>query len=119
MSKSRNDIRAAMFSQERKKAASEEITLFGEKVELRQPTLAQVNRLARASANDTKVPHVVRVLIEYCYIPGTDEKVFEEGDANMLAEMPSGSWLNDFNTALEKLAGVNVKEAEKNSEPTA
>jgi hypothetical protein len=115
MAKNRQDLRASIFKSDNKKTKSAVITLFGEEVEIRQPTLAQIAKLGR-QAQDTKIPPVVRIMIEYIYVPGTDEKVFETGDAEQLASLPSGQWLNDLNRAIEELTGVDVKEAEKNSE---
>jgi hypothetical protein len=114
----RSGIRAAMFAEGNKKPASEPLTLFGQEVEVRQPTLAQLNALSRKAA-DAKIPGVVNLLIEYCFIPGTDEKVFDLADAEQLASMPTGKWLNDFNTVVQKLSGIDIKAAEKNSEATA
>lgn len=119
MVSTRDKVRASIFKEENKKPASAIITLFGEKVEIRQPTLAIINRIGRTTSTDTKIPGIVRVLIEYCYVPGTDDKVFESADAEQLASMPTGQWLHDFNTAVEKLTGVDVGAAEKNSEGTA
>lgn len=115
----RDKMRASIFSDANKKPASAVITLFGEKVEIRQPTLAVINRIGRLANSDPKIPGIVRVMTEYCFVPGTDEKVFDQADAEALSGMPSGQWLNDFNTEVEKLTGVDVKAAEKNSEETA
>jgi hypothetical protein len=108
-----------MFAEENKKPATKEITLFGQKVELHQPTLGQMNTVGRLAANDPKIPGIVRIMTEYCYVPGTDEKVFDIGDAEQLTTMPTGKWLADFNAAVQELTGVDVKAAEKNSEETA
>jgi hypothetical protein len=118
MATSRDKMRASIFKDENKRPASSVITLFGEQVEIRQPTLAIINKIGRLTV-DPKIPGIVRVLIEYCYIPGTDEKVFDQADAEQLASMPTGQWLHDFNREVEKLTGVDVKVAEKNSEETA
>lgn len=118
--KNKADLRAAIFSSKSKEVKVEIIELFGEKVEIRQPTLAVVNKLASAANNpNSKVPGIVRVLIEYCYVPGTNEKVFDNSDEEQLSEMPSGAWLNEFNEAIQRLTGVDVKAAEKNSDTTA
>lgn len=114
----RNDIRAAIFAEENRKPSSKVITLFGQKVEIRQPTLAQITKLGKASAANDKIPPIVRIMVEYLYVPGTDEKVFDIADAEQLATMPSGKWLSDLNSAIEELTGVDVAEAEKNSEET-
>jgi len=113
----RDDIRAAIFSVENRRPKTKVIELFGQEVEVRQPTLAQINKLGKASA-DERTPALVRIMIEYIYVPGTDTKVFDAADAESLATMPSGKWLSDLNSAIEELTGVNVKDAEKNSDET-
>lgn len=114
----RNDLRAAIFADKNKVAAKKVISLFGAEVEIRQPTLAQITKLGKASAANDKIPPIVRIMIEYMYVPGTDDKIFEIADAEQLASMPSGKWLSDLNAAIEELTGVDVGEAEKNSEET-
>ena len=116
--KTRNDVRASMFSEKNTKPAVEPLILFGEKVELHQPTLEQMNKLGRQAA-DAKIPPLVFMMIEYCYMPDSSDKVFEPADAQQLAQMPTGPWLTDFNKAVGKLTGVDVEAAEKNSEETA
>lgn len=115
--KDRNAMRAAIFSDERKKPASLPFTFFGEKMEVRQPTLIQIHKMGKFASSDK--PGVARAIIEYCYVPGTNEKVFEDTDLDQIASLPTGQWLNDFNTILEKLTGQDIKEAEKNSDATA
>ena len=117
---SRDAMRASIFAAENKKPASTVIKLFGQDIEVRQPTLSLINKIGRKNAESAnKYPGIVNILIGYCYIPGTDEKVFDDSDADQLASMPSGQWLNDFNEAVQKLTGLDVKEAEKNSDETA
>jgi hypothetical protein len=110
-------MRAKIFADGNRIPQKRNITLFGEEVEIRQPTLAQINKLSKSA--DEKTPAIVKIMIEYMFVPGTDEKVFDPADAAQLAEMPSGKWLNDMNNAIEELTGVDVKAAEKNSDETA
>lgn len=117
MSGNRDELRAKIFSAENRKLKTKVIELLGTTVEIRQPTLAQINKLSKMSADD-KIPALIRIMVEYCYVPGTTEKVFELSDAESLSTLPSGKWLSDFNAAVEELTGVNVKEAEKNSDET-
>lgn len=111
----RKALRAAIFAAENTKPKSVLFKLFGNEVEIRQPTVGQITKIAERKNN---VSVIVAVLIEYCYVPNTEEKVFEEADREQLLDMPTGQWLNDFNKAIEELTGVDVKAAEKNSEET-
>jgi len=117
---SKSELRSLLFSDANRKPASEPLVLFGADVEVRQPTLAQITKLSKmANKPDNKVPQITYMLVEYCYVPGTDEKLFDEADIPVLSEMPAGPWINAFNTALEKLNGAKMDEAEKNSDATA
>lgn len=110
-------VRAAIFDKENRLPRSEPVTLFGQKLELRQPTLAQISKMGQVDPKD-KTPGIVKIMIEHLYMPGSNEKVFDIADADMLASMPAGPWLDEVNSAMEKLSGVDVQEAEKNSEET-
>lgn len=90
----------------------------GIEVELRQPTIGALSRSAMQAEKD-KVPPTVRTLIEYCYVPGTDDKVFEDADADVLSDLPTGAWLSKLNEVVGRLIEFNPKEAEKNSDATA
>ena len=114
----RNDMRSRFFSEENKRRKSQIVDLLGVDVELRQPTIGQITQIAKKNEGSTDSA-LVAILIEYCYVPGTEDKFFEEGDKEGLLSMPSGDWLLKFNEALAALTGVNVKEAEGNLPKTA
>lgn len=109
MSSTRDDIRGKIFAAH--KLATEEIEIFGTKVELRQPTLSDilVIQQARDDSEDGAVPvsSVARILIQYSFVPGTSEKVFEEGDGEAIMQLPFGEDMIRVTTALEKLTKVN------------
>ena len=94
------------------------INLFGGKVEVRQPTLGTV-----LEARDEEDPKsaLVRIMIEYCFVPGTDEKVFEEADKDAILNFPVGGWFSEFNSAVGELTNIDFDKAEKDLEarPTA
>lgn len=117
MTKTKAELRASIFDSKNKKRASKLLNLFGEEVELRQPTLSQITKLGKASEN-SKISPLVQIMVEYLYVPGTDENVFEMSDAEALMSLPTGKWLSDFNKAVEEMTGVDVGEAEKNSDGT-
>lgn len=107
-------IRAGILGK-KQEFKSKELDLFGQKVELRQPTLADINRMAK---DQGKMSALILTVIEYCYVPGTSQKVFTSADAAALEELPGGAWLSELNEAIESLTGIKVKVAEKNSEET-
>ena len=91
------------------------ITLFDQEVEIRQPSLGQVLTV-REEKDRRKLTH--RMYIDHCFVPGTDEKVFEEGDLEVLMALPfEDAWIQ-LSSAVAELTGVDLEDAEKNSEST-
>lgn len=105
----RNRIRSQVFSG--KKFKKKEIDLFGEKVEIRQPTVGMV--LAAQQEQDRRKA-LVQMLVRYCYVPGTNERVFEETDFDAIMELPVGEWFTTLNNAIIELSDIDVGSAEKN-----
>lgn len=109
------DIRAAIFDA---KPKSTIITLFGKKIELKQPTMG--NMFKAQAAKDTAHASA-QMLIEYAHVPGTDIKVFDPADVDAVVNLPWGKDLVDVQTAIGKLTGIDltaVKEAVGNSDET-
>jgi hypothetical protein len=98
----RDSLRAKIFSA--KKVRRKEIDFFDGRIELRQPTLGDI---VDAQDNKDRKAAVVETLIKYAYIPGTDTKVFEEGDADVFKGMPFGADFIRVSKALEELTEVN------------
>lgn len=69
-------------------------------VELRQPSnKARRNLLQKAkdeSGNIDPLEFLVWATIEGTFVPGTNEKVFDDGDYDALMEQPVGSFLDVF-----------------------
>jgi len=57
--------------------------------------------------------------IKCCFVPGTNERVFEPADAEALRNAPSDSWLARLATAAEKAIAVDAEAIEGNSDATA
>ena len=103
----RDSLRASIFST--KPIKKEIIKLFDTEVEIRQPTIKDV--LEMDTSDNTEA--VVGVLIRYCYVPGTDDRVFEEADRDNILSWPVGDWLQNVTKSIERLTGVTVEESEK------
>lgn len=86
------------------KAQSELVIVFGEELELRQPSLGVI----MAAKTEGTTNQVTTMMTGYAYIPGTNEKVFEEGDADAIMELPMGPDMKRFLDAMNKLLGVEV-----------
>lgn len=86
------------------------VTLFGQKIELRQPTLDSV---LKARETDDKVERVLDMILKYAYVPDTDQPVFEPGDKELMKKWPWGPDLMNVNNAIMKLTGIDISAAEK------
>lgn len=99
---SRNDIRAKIFA--KREIKKKVIQFFGSEIELRQPTLGDI---INARENEDRQAAVIETLVKYAYVPGTDERVFEDADAEAFANMPFGADFLRASKALEELTEVN------------
>jgi len=113
MSEKKDKLREKIFSS--KKLKSKTIDLFGEAVEIRQPTVGQI--LTQAADEDPKKA-LVRLLVSYSYVPGSSEKVFTVEDGEQILGWPASGWLDQINTAISELTNIDIAGAEKNSEAT-
>lgn len=100
-------VRGKIFSTKNKKRLSRFIQFFGAEIELRQPSLGDI-----AKMNDEGTQHsaIVQTLINYAYIPGTDEKVFDETHADDLNALPFDNNFVRVSEAIRALTQVNVGE---------
>lgn len=103
MSDLRNDLRTRLFSI---KPKTKIITVNGQEIEVRQPP---VKAILDSADPENRKASIVRMIINYCYVPGTDEKVFEDADFDTILEMPFGSDWMALSTAIDDL--VDVKKA--------
>lgn len=99
---SRDELRARVFAADNKKPKSKTIVFFGVEIELRQGTLSSI-----LAERDNKQAAIVDFLIGNAYVPGTNERAFEEGDAEQFMTMPFGEDFVKVTKALEELSGVN------------
>lgn len=113
MSTIRDELRAKLLATKRPKTIP--VEFFGEKIELRQPTLGDI---LKARDNEDRTAAVVNILVSYAYIPGTDEKIFESGDSESLLAMPFGGDFIEVTKALETLTAVNFLGAKPSSGTT-
>ena len=98
----RGELRAAIFKSvpQKKKV----IEFRGQMIEIRQPKLADI---LEAQNEPDRTKGVIDTLIRYAYVPGSEEKVFEEADADSFREMAFGKDFINVNQALEELTDVN------------
>lgn len=106
----RDQIRAAMFESEHALAKAIPIQYLGADLEWRNPTIRQMQELRDQEDKN----FMVLLLIGYTFIPGTDEKIFEDTDYDRLVDMPIHG---DFQKVVNTIAAtidLNVEEKVKN-----
>ena len=114
----RDEIRAALVGK-RHEGKTRPITLFGVDVELRQPTFKSI---MEARTEDDQGRRAVDMIIKYAYVPGTDERIFEEGDVPMIEEWPFGEDLVNLQNAIVEMTGIDLaveEAAEELTDPLA
>ena len=68
---SRDKLRELIFNSNQ--AATTEIQFFGQTIELRQPTVGEIEELNRRREDSSST--IGDILVRYAYVPGTDERV--------------------------------------------
>lgn len=104
----RDELRAKLLGS-KVKPKFELIQLFGSEIELRQPSFGD---LMKVRDIDDIATRAVEMIIQYAYVPGTSERVFEDTDRNVILGWPFGEDLVRVNTAIAKLTGVDIELAE-------
>lgn len=109
----RDQIRSAILGTKHLK--TETIEFFGQQIELRQPTVGDI---AAGQKSQSDIHAAIDILIRYAYIPGTTDHVFEEADADALAELPFGDDVIRLTEAVNRLMSVNFQKPEAASNET-
>lgn len=107
-SEQRKQLRDQLLA--RQEVKTEKVTIFGQEVELRQPS---VEAILNAREQDDPVERALDMIIRYAFVPGTEEQIFEEGDKAQLRKWPWGGDVVKIQEAILKLTGINISEAEK------
>ena len=108
-------IRAAIFA--KNVFQTKVVTAFGVEMEIRQPSLGEMLALQKMADTDDPEEHVKAVLlsvVKYCYVPGTNDPIFNESDLDLLKNLPFDDNIGVINDAVAKLTDVDVSSAEKN-----
>ena len=104
----RDELRAILIGST-PKGKSKLVEVFGVKLELRQPTLAAI--MKTRDVEDT-AQRAVDMIIEYAFVPGTEEHVFEDTDSEFILRWPFGEDLTKINAAIGELTGIDIAAAE-------
>ncbi len=105
----RDETRSRLFAS--RKLKTKLIKIRDVDVEIHQPTIGDVLNM-RDNQNQTE--SLMHLLINYCYVPGTEQRVFEPTDREAIMSWGVDDWFGQVAQAVTDLTGVNVGEAEKN-----
>lgn len=108
----RDELRARLLGT--KQFKTRVIDLLGDQVEIRQPSVKQLTELTKTASDEDK-SGLINLIIRFCYVPGTQDTVFEPTDYDVLMELPADNWIKTFQEAWIDLAGLNKDEIGKNS----
>jgi hypothetical protein len=99
----RDAIRAAFFNQ---KIQAKTVTVAGIAMEIRQPAVGDIMMMQVPEGMDSRKYAAAKVLCDYCYVPGTDEKVFDQADIESILAVPfSGDWVK-LQTEIDSLTDI-------------
>ena len=88
------------------------ITFMGQEIDIKQPTIKQIMSFTDESIKDHD--KLIDALIEYAYVPGTDERLFDETHREMLQSLPFNDDFTSVSEAIAELTTSDVEVAEKN-----
>jgi hypothetical protein len=116
-SQARNELRARITSSPSTRAKRKVISFFDGEVELRQATLQSILEVRGDDTDDTeaRTNRSVMMLIENMYVPGTDERVFDETDIDFIKGLPMGGDLARAMEVMTQMTSVNFQEPKGNS----
>ena len=128
MSDLRDQIRAATVGAN--KVFTKKIVEYnGVKIEIRQPSIggrADIMRKCKTTFKDREgneketfdMWEFLTMAVIYCsYVPGTEERVFDDHDYESILASPTGSFIDEFSTELIAILNVDEDKIEKNSVP--
>lgn len=105
----REQMRGTIFST--RKARKEIVQFAGQNIEVRSPSLGAVMD-SRDEPNTKRM--IARMIVNYCYVPESDVKIFEEADIEAIIAMPFDEDFVRLNKAIQSLTGISVEAEIKN-----
>ena len=102
----RDQIRTAVFADQ--KPDTRVVRLFGTFVELHQPTLGAI--LDARDEGDERT-RTADVFIRYAYVPGTNDRVFQDEDRDLILNWPFTEDLVRIQEIIAELTGVDLQAA--------
>lgn len=102
-----------------KKFRTELVTVDGEEVEVRQLSVRdRLNVYNRSTKNGVLDPLQFQIwaVISTCYVPGTNEKLFEDADYDGLVDQPTGGFLDQLSEAAINMLNVEANPTNDSAE---
>ena len=109
----RDKLRASVFSPDH--GETKLITFRGADVEVRSPSLDAM-LTARELAKKDRKQAIVRSIINYVYVPGTNEILFEPADEQAILNFPFDKDMLKLQNAINELTGIDLEEEAKKAE---
>lgn len=91
-----------------------ELSLGEAKFEFVQPSLKQVGELQDSAEESDNF--VIKMLVEFSFVPGTQERVFLNEDYQAFIDMPFGGEIQGITNKISSMLNLNVENKAKNSE---
>ena len=109
----RDKIRSATVGA-KKRFSSEIVDVCGVKIEVRQLSLKDRKAIIPDSMDDANnIKWDILGFISSCYVPGTDDQVFDETDTDAIVNGPPG-YFDTIYKAITRVNSLSVEDAKKN-----
>lgn len=106
----REQIRAAMFADVNSQPKSVLYEFLGQKLEWRCPSILEMQEQRDQEGRNL----MVSLIVGYSFIPGTEEKVFVDGDYDTIIQMPMSGSFQEAVTKISETINLKVEEKVKN-----
>ena len=101
---------------------SRRVNFNGVDIEIREPSVDGWGEILAHAHKDGEVSFkefLIWSVVCCSFVPGTDERVFEPEDYDVLKTQPKSGFIGEFSDIANELMSVNVETAEKNLGVTA
>lgn len=102
----RDEARAMIFGA---KPRAEQFSFFGALIEVRQPTLSVILEKRQISED----AQIYSMMLDYTFIPGTNERLFDDADVESIKGLPFGADLQRFIAKTQSLLAIKAAEVIK------
>lgn len=96
------------------------VEVNGTKIELRQPSVGvrsdlrrKVTAISQDGIDFNLFEFLIYGAIECCFVPGTQERVFESTDYEAFRNCAPGGWFDDLCEEVSKILNIGKEEEEK------